>query len=421
MPALSPGPGARRSLAPGRRTVLGSLLALAVAAAACTNGPPASQGTTGSTSTSDAPSTIQSTTTTTAPPASYDIGKTVFHWVDYSRQTVNGSTPSQPISGRVLTTEVLYPTRGGSVGRETPGAAPASLDGPFPVIAFAHGFDVSPPYYAPLLDSWVSAGFIVVAPYFPDENTKVVSKVGPTSTVGETDEFDLANEPSDIAFVLRQFFQAVQSGAGPLTPGLARTGSVGLAGQSDGGDVVADLAFGSAFGESRATMPSGIGAVAILSGASWCYGPAPDPDSQPCSNGYGASTVSPPVLQVQSRTDTCNPPGDAAQLFNSLSSDPVHIFETLRRASHLEPYSVFYPGNPYLPIVASVTTKFFEAALSWRSSPSDISSVTSAGTVPGLSFMSPVPPHFPQPKKPVCPLPRALRDKLAPGAGGTAR
>lgn len=413
---------ARRKGAPGALRSLALLCALALLAAACTPAslgrrrfiPPTSRA--DPTTTTIAPTTVRIPTA----PASYHVGRTVFTWVDTTRQTVNGPDPAAPIPGRVLETEVLYPTTAGAAGRETAGAVPASAGAPFPVIAFAHGFDVSPPYYAPLLDAWVKAGFIVVAPYFPDQKTSTVSEVGgPQSAVGNIDELDMANEPGDIAFVLQHFYQAVAAGLGPLVPGMARGSTVGLAGQSDGGDVVGGLVFGTAFAAARDAMPARVAAVAILSGASLSFGPTYDPEASLPPESEYATSSSPPVLQIQSRSDTCNWPGAAAQLFNQLSADPVHLFQTLTHASHLEPYARFDPGNPYLPIVEAVTTEFFELELGWRASRLSLATLERTANVPGYSSISATAPSFPPPPaKDDCSLPAPLAKKVEHNTSG---
>jgi len=62
--------------------------------------------------------------------------------------------------------EILYPTLGVK-RRVMPWAPPAYRYGPYPVIVFAHGFDVTP---TPIVVArvWVEAGYVVVAPFFPD-------------------------------------------------------------------------------------------------------------------------------------------------------------------------------------------------------------------------------------------------------------
>ncbi len=394
------------------------LAVLGLLAAAC-SGPPPVTSTTSSTSTTTTSTTVKTVVTTTRPlPTAYNVGRTTFTWVDSAAgvYTINGADPSAPIPGRVLETEILYPTLNGSAAKENPGAVPATAGGPFPVIAFAHGFDVSPNYYSALLDSWVRAGFIVVAPYFPDQKTATISEVGPETQAGYNDELDMVYEPGDIAFVLQKFIEAESEGLGPLVPGMSRNGDIAVAGQSDGGNVVGALVFGSAYAAARLSLPYHIGAVAILSGAALPYGPSPsyNPYSLPKDNSEYASTSSPPLLQIQSSSDTCNWPYDAAQLFDNLTADPVHLFETLTHASHLEPYTDFRRGNPYQRIVEAVTTEFFELELGWHSSGLSLASVERAASVPGYSSVSTTAPSFPfPPPRSECDLPTPLASKVA--------
>jgi len=70
-------------------------------------------------------------------------------------------------------------------------------------VIFAHGYDVTPDTYAALLDAWVEAGFVVVAPVFPDENSMRSPLRGGTNT-----EDDIVNEPGDLAFVTTSVIQA---------------------------------------------------------------------------------------------------------------------------------------------------------------------------------------------------------------------
>lgn len=326
--------------------------------------------------------THRSVSSTKKRPNSFEVGITTFHWTDSSRTTYNAADPVDPISGRVLTTQVRYPTLDGSSDRVVTGAKPATGDGPFPVIVFAHGFDVSPPYYAPLLDSWARAGFVVVSPFFPDENTTTVNKDGgPYSSEGTEDESDVTSEPGDIPFVLKQFDAVAAKGSGKLLAGIAQTSDVALAGQSDGAEVVAGLEFDSAFSSVRAEMPVVPKAVAVLSGQALIAGDA--------TNTYSAGASSPAVLQVQSDTDTCNGAQDAADLFSLLTGSPVHLFETLQGASHLEPYTDLVAGNdPWAGAVEKVTTAFFDLELGWHSKGVSVASIESAGAVDGVSKVS---------------------------------
>lgn len=282
------------------------------------------------------------------------------------------ANPNALESGRVLTTEVRYPTLKGNLAKETAGAAPAKAFGPFPVIVFAHGFGVSPGYYAPLLDYWVHEGFIVVSPVFPDESTAIVARLGgPNSTEGRNAERDMGNEPGDIPFVLGQFDQVTRKGTGNLLAGVAKTADVGLAGQSDGANVVAALEYGTSYAGYLKEMPAKPRAVAVLSG-------------EEMGTSYAASAASAPLLQVQSDADTCNGASQAANLFDSLEGAPVHLMDILHGVPHLPPYV----GGLDSRVVERVTTTFFRLELGWRSHGLSLSSVVSAGSQPGVARMT---------------------------------
>jgi hypothetical protein len=344
----------------------------------------------GTTNTSGATTSSSSTTTTTPKPTSYNVGLTTFYWKDSLRTTVNYLNLDAPIAGRVLTTEVRYPTVEGSPTAETVGAKAATSDGPFPVIVFAHGFDVSPSYYSQLLDSWVRAGFIVVSPIFPDENTATVNDDGgPYSSGGVNDECDETNEPGDIPFVLRQFDTVAAPGSGKILAGLAETSDVALAGQSDGANVVGALAFGSLYSSDLLAMPVSPKAVAVLSGQQLI----------PCSgatNTYSASASSPALLQVQSDADTCNGAQQAADLFARLTAAPAHLFQTLHGATHLAPYANPPAGNPeYMAVVEKVTTQFFELELGWHAKGLTLASIETSGNQANVSQVTSTVTGFP--------------------------
>lgn len=325
-----------------------------------------------------------STTSTTAAarPSAYEVGIETFDWVDHSRVTLNPADPGGPgTAGRVLTTQIRYPTVRGSATGETPGAAPATADGPFPVVLFAHGYDLSPSYYEALLDAWVRAGFIVVSPVFPDENTATVNADGgPYSTEGIDAQYDVENEPGDLAYVLGQFDSLVAKGSGSRLSGMAETSAVVLAGQSDGANVVGALEFGSAFAAVRAALPVVPKAVAILSGQ----------ELIPYTGGvntYAATASSPPVLQVQSLADTCNGTSEALDLFSRLTADPTHLLMVLDGATHLDPYTGV---PPWAALVEQATTHFFELETGWRSTGLTLSSIESAASVDGTSSFTTV-------------------------------
>jgi len=108
------------------------------------------------------------------------------------------------------------------------------------MVVFAHGYDVTPDTYAALLDAWVRAGFVVVAPFFPDESASEVA-----SQRGANTEGDLPNEAGDLTFVTRSVLQASanETTGCPIVSGLVEPSEIALAGHSDGAEVVGMLAY----------------------------------------------------------------------------------------------------------------------------------------------------------------------------------
>ena len=173
------------------------------------------------------------TTTTTRPVATTTgIGLKTVTWTDTipAAGLVVNPAPGGSAGPRALVTEIWYPSLGGSKTHPTVRQRPDYAAGPYPVIVFAHGFDTLPATYTALLSSWVDAGFVVVAPLFPDENANKISSLGAATTEQlELAESDVVNEPYDIAYVVGE----VESGAsgsrlerGALAEGARRTRKV---------------------------------------------------------------------------------------------------------------------------------------------------------------------------------------------------
>ena len=193
------------------------------------------------------------------------------------------------------------------------------------MIVFAHGFDVDPNTYRALLVSWVAAGYVVVAPFFPDTSVAAIEAQHGVDT--ESDEF---NQPGDVAFVVSQVVEAGHGTAPPYAAylvGLVDPSRLILAGQSDGADTVAALLYDHAYAATLASMGAQPRAVALLSGAEWTR--EEDVYSAPPGGG-------PPVLVVQSLTDACNDPADSSELYNMLTG--TKWFLALDDATHLGPY-----------------------------------------------------------------------------------
>jgi hypothetical protein len=221
----------------------------------------------------------------------------------------------------------------------------------------------------------VSAGFVVVSPIFPDENLAAVTAAGgmDDGSIADTLEDDVYNEPGDIVYVLKQLKSIGADGWGSRLSHVMNLSDVGLAGQSDGANVVAALTYASGLGGLYSQLAVAPKAVAVLSGTAWSYLPNGKIGS------YGAASSSPPLLQVQSDADGCVSPSEAADLFASLQGGlSSKWFVTLLGAGHLGPYEGVAPwGAP----VENVTTKFFELELGWRSPPASAAAIVTAGTV----------------------------------------
>lgn len=313
-----------------------------------------------------------------------NVGLTSCTFVDTSRPTFDYATGvSKP--GRILRTEIRYPTTNGSSSAATAGAHPAYRRGPFPLVVFAHGFTIDPDDYAPLLDAWVRAGFVVAAPVFPDTNAAAVQAANGAG------EQDIANQPADVAFVTRRL-EAAAAGASPncsAMHGLVSTGPVAVAGQSDGADTVAQLAYTS----TMAPLMDGlhVKATVVLSG---------EVDA-PVST-YQGTASSPALLFVQSRDDTCNTPQQAAQLYNAITIPDKWFVETSATA-HLGPYTDHEPEE--FAAVVKATDAFFtaelrptkgetagralRAALAGEGTLATLSSGPSAPIMAGLNFSGP--------------------------------
>ncbi|MCU1363190.1 MAG: hypothetical protein JWM55_1018 [Acidimicrobiaceae bacterium] len=264
------------------------------------------------------------------PAALFGVGIARCTFVDHTRSVLSYSTtPYRVLSpSRTLVTEIRYSTNSfdGGTG-ETPGALPVARNGGYPMIVFAHGYDVTPDTYAALLDTWVRAGFVVVAPFFPDESAPAVAAQPRANT-----EDDLANEPGDLAFVTRAVLAASANETSncPLVSGLVEPSEIALAGHSDGAMAVGMLAYDQGLnpqGINYSSLRTGIAyrAVIILSGA------------EDRSQSYAAEASRPDLFVAQSLLDQCNPFREGAHLYNNIHQSNKWFLE-LQRAHHLTPF-----------------------------------------------------------------------------------
>jgi predicted dienelactone hydrolase len=295
-----------------------------------------------------------------APTFSVGIARCTF--VDPTREVLNYAT--NPVSvlskQRTLVTEIRYPTLQPPNGTdESPGAAPAQQSGGFPMIVFAHGYDVTPDTYAPLLDAWVRAGFVVAAPFFPDENAFEVTRQHGVNT-----ENDLWNEPADLVFVTKQIVNAsaTPSSVCPVVSGLVNPAQVGLAGHSDGGTAVAMLGYARGNDPQHETYQSMRASVnykadMVMSGGENGVDP------------YTPLAPDPALLLVQSAQDQCNRAFNAVKLYRDLHQSNKWFLELLT-AHHLPPFDGV--DIPAFGEVARTSVQFFKVTLEGAESKSGL-------------------------------------------------
>jgi predicted dienelactone hydrolase len=272
-----------------------------------------------------------------ATPGTYPVGT-----IDIS--IVEPGTPS-----RDLPTEVWYPAMWAAAG-----ATPDRAAGPYPLLVFSQGYDVSIGDYHVLLQEWASAGFVVAAPRYPHTSA---------SEPAELDEADIVNHPEDLRFVLTTLLR-VAGAPGSALSGLIDSGQVGLVGHSDGGDVSLAVADNSCCQDSR------VKAVAVLSGAE-------------LTSFGGRYFAGPPVplLVVQGSADTVNVPACSAQIYDSAPSPKWYL--DLLGAEHYPPY---VSTGQDQSIVASVVTDFFDLEL--RGQTGAATAMLARGNVPQVASIT---------------------------------
>jgi len=236
------------------------------------------------------------------------------------------------------------------------------------VIVFAHGYDLLPSTYQVMIDAWVRAGFVVVAPVFPVDNANNIKALGgwsnPNALQAEDDEF---HEPNDIAFVVQELVSAASDSASQLH-GLIDVHHVALVGQSDGANVIGALVYDQAYRAVYDAMPVHPMAVALLSGAPFARPNQTPPDS------YSSPPNPPAELSSESTGDYCNPQSQAALLYSKVQG--LKWFLVIDGATHLAPYTGL---SPWAAPTEAATTAFFEAELGWRSATAAMKALTAAG------------------------------------------
>jgi predicted dienelactone hydrolase len=255
---------------------------------------------------------------------------------------------------RQLVTLIRYPTTFAESRPDALSIPPARSAGPFPLIVFAHGFNITPAPYAPLLRAWARAGYVVAAPIFPLSNA---------AAPGGPNEADLVNQPGDMSFVISHLIAASAARHGILSGLIARR-RIAVTGQSDGGSTALAVAYNQHYVDHR------IGAAMILSGA-----------MIPGIGGYTFPTPSPPLLAVQGTADAVNAPASTYHFFR-LAPQPKFLLSLLG-APHVGPYT---NQQPELGVVERVTTAFLDRYL--KRAPEAAARMLAAGNVRRVATLS---------------------------------
>jgi dienelactone hydrolase len=270
-----------------------------------------------------------------------------FTLVDSSRGTAAlGSDPATP--DRTLPVTLRYPAAG-TAGTETEGAAAAT--GTFPLVVFAHGYNISAAEYDDFTRDLAAQGFVVAAPDFP---------LSSTSPPGPVTQGDIDNQARDVSFLIANL--AGDGGAlPPAVRGHVVAGEVGVVGHSDGGNTAARVASNSCCFDGR------IGAAVILSG------------DEGQSGGTWGVPGSPPMLLLQGTADAINPWALSQRLYDDAAAPKWLV--SINGADHLTPYTT----GPQRGAIVTLVAEFLRARLQ---DPARLASAQDAANREGLSLVA---------------------------------
>ncbi len=215
--------------------------------------------------------------------------------------------------------------------------------GRWPLVVFAHGFQIGPGPYTQLLEAWAAQGFVVAAPEFPLTDQAIAG--------ANLDESDIVHQPADVRFVI----DALVAPDGPVAAGVD-VSRIGVAGHSDGAETALAVSL----------LPTPAGQPAIRAVIAMSVQPLPGV----------AATANPPILVTQGDADTINPLAWGEQTWAD-AAGPKYL-AILHGAGHLPPLEA---GSPWLPAVETTTEAFLRTYVA-RDAPS--SGILVSGSDPPL-------------------------------------
>jgi alpha-beta hydrolase superfamily lysophospholipase len=290
--------------------------------------------------------TTAAPTTTTFPVAPFAVAQTSATFLDPSRGSpARGGTSAQP--GRTIATSIYYPS---SIPPTADAPTPAPAAGTFPLVVFAHGYEIDAAAYAPMLRDLAVGGYVVAAPDFPGTSTAY-----PGGAIRE----DALQQPADISFVITSMLQL--SDQPGLLHGAISPTAIGVSGHSDG--AVTALAAG----YNTCCLDSRIKAGAILSGATFGF------------DGEWFPPGTPPVMFVHATADEINDYDASLSMFDRAQS-PKYLL-TIEGGSHLE----VFVDPPWEPQIAQATISFFDLYL--KGDQGAAAQLQTIGNQPGLTTL----------------------------------
>ena len=233
-------------------------------------------------------------------------------FVDTSRSTSpNGGAAGSP--ERTLVTSFWYPS--------TPGT--------YPLVVFAHGYAVTPSFYAPMLERWAGAGYVVAAPTYP-----ILS-----GDPGGASHVDYEKTFADTSFVISQ---VLALGGGDQIGARVDPTRIATAGHSDGEVISFGVGFLACCRDDR------VKSVIAMAG-----------DLDNANNPHVRDTGT-PIMHVMETNDEYDPYPASIAWDRANLTDPRWMV-TLEGASHVPPYT--QPGNAHFELLAGVIIDFLDGTL----------------------------------------------------------
>ncbi len=258
----------------------------------------------------------------------YAVGIHDVTYVDTSRSTsANGSFPGA--SSRTLPTTIWYPAQGDPDAAAQRDAAPDREHGRYPLVLFAHGYEVTPDFYRPMLERWAAAGYVVAAPTFP-----ILS-----GTPGGASHTDYEKTFDDASFVITRVLDTAASD--PVTA-LVDPNRIAAAGHSDGETIAFGIGFLSCCRDPR------VAAVIPMAG-----------DLSRANNPHVRDTGT-PILHVMETNDEYDPYQPSIEWDRENLTAPRWLL-TLENASHVPPYT--RAGNAHFELLMAITIDFLDGTL----------------------------------------------------------